>query len=93
MAPSAAGGDTTGSAVSIKDFSFDPAALSAKVGRRVTWTNTGNAAHSVTFDKGRVDSGSLSGGATFKRTFDAAGTFTYQCKIHGAMQATITVTQ
>ncbi len=47
--------------------------LTAKVGQEITWTNTGNVAHTVTFDTGGVDSGSLRAGATFKHTFDAAG--------------------
>ena len=79
--------------MAIKDFSFDPASLTAKVGQEITWTNQGNAAHTVTFDTGGVDSGSLSAGATFKHTFDAAGTFTYHCKFHSSMQGTVTVSQ
>ncbi len=88
--PSTAGGGG-GTAVTIKDFSFDPATLIAKVGQEVTWTNTGSAAHTVTFDTGGVDSGSLSAGGTFKHTFDAAGTFTYHCNFHSSMKGTVTV--
>lgn len=89
----AGGGGATGTAVTIKEFSFDPATLTAKVGQEVTWTNSGGVAHTVTFDTGGVDSGNLSPGSTFKHTFAAAGTFTYHCNIHAAMQATLTVTQ
>lgn len=92
-APSAGGGGAGGSAVAIKDFSFDPVTLTAKVGQEITWTNQGNAAHTVTFDTGGIDSGSLSSGATFKHTFDAAGTFTYHCSFHSSMQGTVTVSQ
>lgn len=92
VAPSAGGG-TAGTAVSIKDFSFEPADLTAKVGQEISWTNTGNVAHTVSFNTGSVDSGSLSAGATFKHTFDAPGTFTYHCNFHSSMEATITVTQ
>lgn len=92
VAPSTAGGGgSAGATVSIKDFSFDPATLTAKVGQEITWTNTGSAAHTVTFDTGGVDSGSLSAGATFKHTFDAAGTLTYHCAIHSSMKGTVTV--
>lgn len=91
VAPTEDSGGTTGTAVSIKDFSFNPAASTAKVGQEVTWTNGGSAPHTVTFDTGGVDSGTLSAGSTFKHTFDAAGKFTYHCSIHSAMQATITV--
>lgn len=91
-APSTGGG-TAGTAVSIKDFSFEPADLTAKVGQEITWTNTGNVAHTVSFNTGGVDSGSLSAGATFKHTFDTPGTFTYHCNFHSSMEATITITQ
>jgi plastocyanin len=91
--PSAAPGGATGSAVSIKDFAFEPATITAKVGAEITWTNTGNAAHTVTFDSGGPDSGSLAAGATFKHAFDAAGTFTYHCNFHSSMQGTVTVSQ
>ncbi|MEO8229917.1 MAG: cupredoxin family copper-binding protein [Chloroflexota bacterium] len=93
-APSTAGGGgATGTAVSIIDFAFDPAALTAKVGQEVTWTNSGAAPHTVTFDSGGIDSGNLSPGGTFKHTFDAAGTFSYHCNIHSIMKATVTVSQ
>jgi len=98
-APSAAaspagGGGASGNAVSIIDFGFTPQSLTAKIGQEITWTNTGNAAHTVTFDSGGIDSsGTLAAGATFKHTFDAAGTFTYHCSIHSSMTGTITVSQ
>jgi plastocyanin len=92
-APSSGGGGAAGSAVTIKDFSFDPATLTAKVGQEITWTNQGNASHTVTFDSGGVDSGTLASGKTFKHTFAAAGSFTYHCNFHSSMTGTITVTQ
>lgn len=85
------GGGSAGASVTIKDFKFDPATLTAKVGQEVTWTNSDSAAHTVTVDTGGVDSGSLSPGATFKHTFDAAGTFPYHCAIHSSMKGTVTV--
>jgi plastocyanin len=88
---SAAGGSGA-SAVAIADFSFSPAALTVKVGQEITWTNSGSASHTVTFDAGGVDSGTLKSGTTFKHAFDAAGTFTYHCNFHSSMKATITVT-
>jgi plastocyanin len=91
--PGSGGGGAAGSAVAIKDFSFDPIALTAKVGQEITWTNQGNASHTVTFDTGGVDSGTLASGAPFKHTFDAPGSFTYHCTFHSSMTGTITVTQ
>ena len=81
-----------GSAVTIKDFAFGPAALTVTVGTSVTWTNLDSATHTVTFDTGNVGSDHLGMGATYSRTFTAAGTFAYHCAIHTSMTGTITVT-
>ena len=78
-------------AVSIVDFAFQPASVELATGGTVTWTNTGQAPHTVTADDGSFDSGTLSPGATFSQTFGTAGTFTYACAFHPSMMATITV--
>ena len=79
--------------VSIKDFAFDPAALTVPVGTSVTWTNNDSTAHTVTSDDGTWDSGRIDVGGTYSHVFDQAGTFTYHCGIHTSMTGTITVTQ
>jgi plastocyanin len=79
-----------GASVSIVDNAFDPTSVSVGVGDTVTWTNDGQNAHTVTFADG-VDSDSIAAGATFDHTFDEAGEFSYVCKFHGNMQATVTV--
>jgi plastocyanin len=91
--PSTAPGGAGGTAVAVKDSSFDPGTISVKTGQAITWTNNGSASHTVTFDTGGVDSGTLKAGATFSHTFDAAGTFTYHCNFHSSMKGTVTVTQ
>jgi plastocyanin len=78
-------------AVSIVDFAFQPASVELATGGTVTWTNTGQAPHTVTADDGSFDSGTLSPGATFSQTFATAGTFTYHCNIHPQMTATVIV--
>jgi plastocyanin len=78
-------------AVSIVDFAFQPASVEIVTGGTVTWTNTGQAPHTVTADDGSFDSGTLSPGATFSQTFATAGTFTYHCNIHPQMTATVIV--
>ena len=84
----------TGAAVTIGDFAFQPADLTVKVGDTVAWTNTGNAPHTVKWDDGTPASDRLTeGGAPYERTFDAPGTFTYVCGIHGSMKGSITVTE
>jgi len=87
------GGGGTASAVTIQNFAFNPATISVKVGTKVTWTNQDSAGHTVTFDTGSDTSDTLATSATYDHTFDAAGSFTYHCKIHPTMKGTVTVTQ
>ena len=82
---------TAGTSVSIQDFSFQPATLSVPVGASVTWTNNDTTSHTVTADDGSFDSGPVAPGMTFTQVFATAGTFTYHCKIHPSMTASITV--
>lgn len=70
-------------------------------GDTVLWTNTGSAPHTVTEcgdaftpcpQPGAFDSGTLSNGQTFSRTFPTAGTYEYWCNIHGnAMRGQVVV--
>jgi len=77
--------------VSIKNFAFDPATITVKVGDTVTWTNNDSMDHSVTADGNQFDSGNLASGKTFSFTFKTAGTVGYHCSIHPNMKATVTV--
>jgi plastocyanin len=81
-----------GATVSIVDFAFQPGSVEVAAGGTVTWTNTGQAPHTVTADDGSFDSGQLAPGASFSQTFNTAGTFTYHCSIHPQMTGTVTVT-
>ena len=89
QAPAAPAGGAT--AVSIKDFAFNPATASVPTGSKVTWTNNDTTAHTVTFDDGSADSGNIAPGSTFDHTFATAGTFAYHCTIHSQMKGTVTV--
>ncbi len=91
VAPPAASSAATGDAVSIADFSFQPAALTVPVGTKVTWTNNDSTGHTVTADDGSFTSDRLGSGTTFSQTFAKAGTFAYHCSIHPGMKATVTV--
>jgi plastocyanin len=75
-----------GSTVSIKDNSFDPGTLTVPPGTTVTWDWSGaRNPHSVVGQFGSaVDSGTKTGSGQFTFTFPSAGTFAYQCGIHGA---------
>ncbi len=87
--PTSAGGEVE---VAITNFSFEPAQLSVPVGTAIKWTNKDNVPHTVTSATGDWDSGQLSNGQSFSRTFTQAGTFAYQCTVHPTMKGTITVT-
>lgn len=82
--------------VDIKLFQFKPKELAVKKGTTVTWTNDDAIEHSVTAGKpGKAaqdfDSGFFTKGGSFSHTFDAPGSFTYFCKRHPNMQATVKV--
>ena len=75
----------TGVRISVGDNVFDPDEETVPVGTEVTWQWAGSNPHSVvgTFNGEDVESETQTSG-TFEFTFDAAGTFEYQCGVHGA---------
>jgi plastocyanin len=91
---SASGTPVATNTVSIKNFAFDPATITVKVGTTVTWTNSDQDPHTVTSDgkSGPLNSKPLNQGDTYQYTFTQAGTFSYLCTIHPFMTATVTVT-
>jgi plastocyanin len=82
---------TVTNAVGVSDDEFSPPNIQVSPGTTVTWTWTqGASTHNVTFADGTV-SGDKSAGATFQRTFNTAGKFTYVCTIHSGMQGSVLV--
>ena len=77
--------------VEIVDFEFNPDSLEIEKGGKVIWTNNDSAAHTATADEGEFDSGQLSQGQEYTKTFDKAGTFEYHCENHPSMAATVVV--
>ncbi|MEX0781886.1 MAG: plastocyanin/azurin family copper-binding protein [Dehalococcoidia bacterium] len=80
--------------VVVFDNTFSPGQRTVKAGDEVKWEWDGKNPHSVvgTFDGVAVDSGQKSGKETFSFKFEKAGTFEYQCGVHGAgMAGKITV--
>lgn len=76
--------------VSVLDNFFNPTSSTVSAGGTVTWTWGGGVDHNVTFSAGS-SSGTQTAG-TFARTFADAGSFGYQCTIHGSsMSGTIVV--
>ncbi|RAG81276.1 plastocyanin [Streptacidiphilus pinicola] len=94
-APTPAGVPVATDSVAIKNFAFAPAAITVKVGTRVTWTNQDSDAHTVTSQNntGPLNSQALNTGQSFSYTFTTPGTYHYLCTIHPFMTATVTVTR
>src|SRR5215207_3918984 len=61
--------------VDIQDFAFDSDRLEITVGTTVTWTNGGEAPHTVTADDESFGSDTLNNGDSFSFTFDEVGEF------------------
>ena len=73
--------------------SFDPTPLTVTPGTAVTFTFQG-VAHNVFFDAAAGAPADISGSlsnVSETRTFSAAGTFGYQCRIHSGMRGTVIV--
>lgn len=105
-APSQTSRDGKPTYAKIIDTDFLPATIEVAVGGSVRWKQTGDQPHSVTaaddsFDSnpgcGPLESDRCLGlGDTFVHEFDARGTLTYYCRVHGlpdgtGMSATVVV--
>ena len=76
-------------AVSIKNFAFNPAALTVKSGDTVTWTNDDSAPHQI--KSTAFNSDMLSTGQSFSFTFNQTGSYDYICSVHPSMAGKIIV--
>src|SRR5689334_24981790 len=76
-------GGSTSNAIAIADNSFTPSATTVPVGTTVTWTWTGSGTHNVTFSNPSITGSANKTSGTFSKQFNTAGTFNYQCSIHG----------
>lgn len=86
------GGTVAGTAITIKNFSFEPATLEVKSGQQVTVTNEDGAVHTVTADDKSFDTKDLSKGKSATFTAGKPGTYNYICSIHQYMKGTLKVT-
>ena len=77
--------------VEIADFKYAPETVTVKAGTEVTWTNSDDATHTATADDSSFDTGDLDQGDAKSVTFDQAGRFTYYCRFHPFMKATVEV--
>ena len=71
--------------IKIASFTFQPNTIEVTRGTTMEWTNLDDA-HTVTSVDGKFDSGSMEKGGTFSHTFNEAGIFEYQCKLHPSMK-------
>src|SRR5262245_19476665 len=91
-APCAVGQSAGAVAVSIANFAFSPADVTAKVGDTITWTNNDSTGHTGTIKGNEAcTTPILSKGASGSITFSQAGTYDFFCKIHTNMTGKITV--
>ncbi|HVN73239.1 MAG TPA: cupredoxin family copper-binding protein, partial [Methanoregula sp.] len=93
-AASGAAGPSDAAAVAIRGLEFNPGSVTVRTGATVTWTNFDDVPHTVTSlspSPEKFDSGSISKGQTFSRTFALAGTYPYTCTIHPFMKGTVIV--
>jgi plastocyanin len=80
--------------VVVKNLSFMPSGISAKVGDTVTWQfKDGSTAHNV---DGKATlpgfySGNPQSGGSYHYTFSKAGSYRYTCDVHPFMIGTVTV--
>ena len=82
-------GDTV--RVSIASLKFAPASIIIAPGTTVVWQNDDPIDHTVTASGGAFDSGLISQGRTWARTFRSAGTYDYACQPHPVMRGRVTV--
>ncbi|MBA3450839.1 MAG: cupredoxin family copper-binding protein [Chloroflexia bacterium] len=79
-------------AVDIRDFAFSPDPIEIAAGDTITWTNQDEVPHTTTAeDRGVLQSGAISPGASFSQAFPQAGEFGYFCEFHPNMTGTIVV--
>ena len=87
-AAAAKSGDAT---VTIKNFDFQPMAVTVPVGGTVTWKNLDGEPHTVTGVDGSFRSAALDEDDTYSFKFAKPGVYKYLCTIHPKMVATVTV--
>jgi plastocyanin len=80
--------------VMIQNFQFNPQEIVVTKGATVTWINQDSAPHTTTADSNQSDSwdsGSLSTGQSYSRTFSTPGVYYYHCAIHPEMRGVVRV--
>jgi plastocyanin len=81
----------TSATVKIDNFTFNPAAVTVKVGATVKWINGDDIPHTVVAKDKSFKSTVLDTGGQFSFTFTKVGQFEYFCSIHPRMTGRIIV--
>jgi plastocyanin len=82
---------TPANVIQIRNFAFVQNNLTVSPGTKVTWVNCDTETHTSTSDNGVWESGALTPGSSFERTFTAAGSFPFHCTPHPSMKGTVVV--
>lgn len=77
--------------IKIANYAYQPATLTAKVGTKVTVTNSDQTAHTLTARSGAFDSGTVNAGKSKTFVLTKPGQYTYYCQFHAFMTGTIKV--
>jgi len=77
--------------ISIENFEFIPAVITASPGQAVVWTNNDGGPHAIAFKDSIAGSDSLFPGKIFSRTFVQPGNYDYYCSIHEYMTGRVEV--
>jgi len=77
--------------VSISGFQFNPAVVTIPTGASVVWRNDDGAPHAVSFGAEGPEPTTLLPGQEWRRSFDRAGTYAYQCAFHAYMRGQVVV--
>lgn len=77
-------GSSNTTSIVIKNIAYHPQFDTVAVGSTVSWANQDAITHTATSDSGVFNSGDITAGQTYKRTFDKAGVFPYHCLYHGS---------
>ncbi len=77
--------------VAIADYKFKPEVIQVTAGTKVTFTNSDDTTHTATADDGSFDTGDVDQGDSASVTLSKPGEFTYYCRYHPFMKATVEV--
>jgi len=70
---------------------FAPKRIEISAGATIRWTNRDQVVHTVTAEDGSWDSGPIEPGATWRRTFDRTGNYSFHCTPHPFMRGVVVV--